>query len=64
MLAVGATEEEVISSLAVYTGRAEIAVVNVDRAVVLSGNQGAVAENGESLVRQKCKVTRLPRPWY
>ncbi|MDQ3936931.1 MAG: type I polyketide synthase, partial [Actinomycetota bacterium] len=59
MLAVEASEDEVLESLAGFEGRLAIAAVNGPRAVVVSGEEAAVTELGRLWRERERRTSRL-----
>ncbi|WP_040687292.1 type I polyketide synthase [Nocardia vinacea] len=59
MLAIAASETEVNDVVARYTGRVSVAAVNAPEALVISGDEDAVAEIGAQFVERGRKTSRL-----
>jgi acyl transferase domain-containing protein/acyl carrier protein len=59
MVALEASEEEVAASLGGFEQRVSIAAVNGPRAVVISGEGGAVEELEHQFIRDGCRTKRL-----
>jgi acyl transferase domain-containing protein/acyl carrier protein len=59
MLAIEVTEQEALESLEGFESRLSIAAINAPRAVVLSGEEDAIAELEAHFKQQELKVTRL-----